>query len=259
MPIRPYPLGSVLPPSTNVPYALRDLQGYNALADRKLGETLETAWGENVFSHGIWTGRRIVEPERTASLEHPLLDALAVRAAVSGRAFHAEGWVSEPSAGFRLARNVEAMPRVRLAPSGRGVSAGEMAAHLRERRLDPRGEVLWVGQGVAGAGTPSSDPAADPGSVHLLADSWNALDVRVRASAEAVLVVADSFDSGWTATLDGRPCEILRVYGIVRGVIVPRGEHTVRMRYRPPGFAWGAVLSCVGLALAGTALAVAKD
>lgn len=260
MPIRPYALSSVLPPSTNVPYALRDLQGYNALADRKLGEALETAWGENVFSHGIWSGRRIVEPERSESMEHPLLDALAVRAAVSGEPFRAAGWVAEPSTGFRLARNVEALPRVRLVAAGRGVSAGEMNALLRGGRIDPRGEALWVGTGTAGGGAAGDRPAsADSGSARVVTDSWNELEVRVRTEAEAVLVVADSFDAGWRATLDSRPVEILPVYGVVRGIEVPRGNHVVRMRYRPPGFEWGVALSCFGLALAGTALAVARE
>lgn len=254
MPIRPYPLSSVLPPSTNVPYALRDLQGYNALADRKLGEALETAWGEDVFSHGIWTGRRIVAPERTESLEHPLLDALAVCAAVSGGTLRAEGWVAEPSTGFRVWRNTEALPRVRLVPAGRGVSAGEMTALLRDGRLDPRSEVLWVGSGTAGGAAP-----AESGSARVHTDSWNELEVRVRTEEEAVLVVADSFDEGWEATLNSRRVEILPVYGVVRGVVVPRGDHVVRMRYVPPGFEWGVALSCLGLALAGTALAVARE
>jgi hypothetical protein len=91
LPVQPYPLSSVLPPSTNAPFHLRDLQGYNALADRALGEALETALDENVFSHGIWSGRRIVAPTRLESLQHPLLAALSVGVTVSGRPFDAPG------------------------------------------------------------------------------------------------------------------------------------------------------------------------
>lgn len=253
VPIQPAPLSSVLPPSTNVPYSLRDLQGYNALADRKLGETLETALGEDVFSHGIWAGRRIVAPERETSLEHPLLDALSVRAAVSGTGFRAAGWVAQPSGGFVLQRNLEALPRVRLAGSGRGVSREQMDRLLRAASFDARGQVFWVGEGAVG------DAPGSAGTAWVAQETWNELAVRTRTEAsEALLVVADSWSDGWSATVDGEPEPILPVYGVVRGVIVPSGDHVVRMRYVPPGFRLGAVLSLVGLALAGTALAVGR-
>jgi hypothetical protein len=252
MPIQPSPLSAVLPPSTNVPYELRDLQGYNALADRKLGDALEAAWGEGVFSHGIWTGRRIVAPDREAALEHPLLDALSVRAAVSGRSFRAAGWVAQPSSAFVLQRNLDALPRVRLAAGGSGVSAERMEQLLRAGSFDPRGRVLWVGEGDAGA------DIAPTGTAWVAQDTWNELSVRTRTDAEAVLVVADSWSRGWTATVDGEPVGILAVYGLVRGVVVPAGDHVVRMLYVPPGLRLGTVLSLVGLALAGTALAVGR-
>jgi hypothetical protein len=250
MPIRPYALSAVLPPSTNVPYRLRDLQGYNALADRRLGDALETAFGENVFSHGIWAGRRIVAPERTASLEHPLLDALSVRAAVSATEFRAAGWSPVPARGLLLARNDEALPRVRFARSGRGVSAAEMETMLRTGALDPRGEVPWVGEGRIAA-------APSPGSVELRRDGWNALEIRAEASAEALLVVADSFSPGWRATVDGAEVPVLPVYGLIRGIVVPPGTHDVRLDYSPPGFRTGTALSLLGIVLVGGLLALA--
>ncbi|HMB69726.1 MAG TPA: YfhO family protein, partial [bacterium] len=252
LPHAPSPLSSVLPPSTNVPYGLRDLQGYNALADRKLGDALETAWKESVFSHGIWTGRRIVAPDREAALEHPLMDALSVRAAVSGRPFRAAGWVAQPSSGFVLQRNLESLPRVRLVAGGVGVSENRMRTLLAAGSFDPEGLVYWVGEGTAGA------DQAPTGTAWVSRDDWNELVVRATTDAEALLVVADSWSDGWTATVDGAPAEILRVYGLVRGVVLPAGDHVVRMTYVPPGFRLGAVLSLLGLALAGTALAVGR-
>ncbi|NNE44432.1 MAG: YfhO family protein, partial [Gemmatimonadetes bacterium] len=252
MPLRPYPLSAVFPPSTNVPYGLRDLQGYNALADRRLGDALENALGENVFSHGIWTGRRIVAPERRESMEHPLLDALSVRAAVSRTEFRAAGWTPRPARGLLLKRNDEALPRVRLASHGRGVPEDVMAARLRAGDIDPRGEVLWVGEGSVG------QPGAAVPSLHVTRDDWNEVEIRTHAETELLLVVADTFSKGWSATVDGLPAEILPVYGLVRGVVVPPGAERVRMTYVPPGFRAGSLLSLLGLCLAGGALAVSR-
>jgi hypothetical protein len=249
-PLRPYPLSSVLPPSTNVPYRLRDLQGYNALADRRLGEALETALGEDVFSHGIWRGRRIVAPERPSSMEHPLLDALAVRAAVSAAPWRAEGWVPQPARGFVMMQNLEARPRAQLVGRGRGASAAEVSDLLRAGEIEPAGEVVWVGEGEVNG---------SPGTARVVEESWNGIAIRVRSEGPGILVVADSYSPGWRAEVDGDAAEILPVWGVVRGVSVPAGEHLVRMRYEPPGYRWGILLSLVGLGLAGTALAFGRD
>ncbi len=242
LPVRPYPTSSVLPPSTNVPYRLRDLQGYNALSDRTLGETLERATKESLFSDGIWTGRRIVEPERSASLEHPLLDALAVRAVVGAELPRASGWTEIPCEGFRLAINDEALPRFRLVRAGRGVTPETWDDMLATRRMTPREEVIWLGEGVVEA--PRTDAAAS--ELEVLEDSWNRVAVRTRTDREAVLVVADAYDAGWRTTIDGVPAPLLRAWGVVRGVRVPAGNHVVEMSYRPRSVVVGIFATLVG-------------
>jgi hypothetical protein len=250
LPVQPYPVSSILPPSTNVPYRLRDLQGYNALADRRLGDLLEDALGEQMFSHGIWAGRRIVEPTRDDALEHPLLDALSVGAAVSVDAISADGWREVPSSGFRLWRNAEALPRARLAPGGRGVPREELDAILRDGRFDPRTDVFWPGDGLVQGEVGAHD------EVDVLVDSWNELVVRTVSAKGAMLVVADSWAPGWRATIDGTPAGLFPVWGVVRGVAVPEGLHEVVFRFEPPGLRLGIAMSLAGLLIAGTALSV---
>ncbi|MEZ5063953.1 MAG: YfhO family protein [bacterium] len=243
-PVRPYALSSVLPPSTNVPYGVPDLQGYNALCDRRLGDALELATGENLFSHGIWTGRRLVAPTRSSSLEHPLLDALSVGAAAGVGGLTASGWASVESDGFRVWRNRQALPRIRLTSSGRGVSPGEMERRLRSGDLAPWREVLWVGAGQHG-----SESARAPGTVRLLRDEPEHVVVQATLHQDGVLVVADSNAPGWTAWVDGRKAEILPAWGLVRAVTLGVGEHVVEMRYSPPGFRLGLGLAALGALL----------
>jgi len=52
-------------------------------------------------------------------------------------------------------------------------------------------------------------------------------------------------------SLDGVPCEILRVNGIFRGVAVPAGVHDIVFTYRPASLYLG-----IGIALFGAALLV---
>jgi hypothetical protein len=81
--------------------------------------------------------------------------------------------------------------------------------------------------------------------------------VRIRVDTEApgLVVLNDSFEAGWEATIDGVEAQIHPVNVIARGVWVPAGSHEVRMRYRPPGLAAGATVSMSSLcALGATAV-----
>lgn len=69
------------------------------------------------------------------------------------------------------------------------------------------------------------------------------LVVDVDTAARGLLVVADSFHDGWTATLDGEPVAILRVNHAFRGVLVPPGRHRVAFEYQVPGIGWGIAIS----------------
>jgi len=61
----------------------------------------------------------------------------------------------------------------------------------------------------------------------------DAVRIRVDAPAQALLVLTDSWDAGWAATVDGDPAEILRAYGTFRAVRIPAGASEVVFAYRP--------------------------
>ena len=69
------------------------------------------------------------------------------------------------------------------------------------------------------------------------------------------LVVLDSYDSGWSAKVNGRDEPIQRADFAYRAVRVPAGHSTVTMDYRTPGLLLGIVVSLLG-ALAAVALLV---
>jgi hypothetical protein len=61
----------------------------------------------------------------------------------------------------------------------------------------------------------------------------------------ALLVVADSWYPGWKATIDGRDAEVHRVDYLIRGVVVPPGDHRVELRYQPTSWRVGWIISLV--------------
>jgi hypothetical protein len=71
--------------------------------------------------------------------------------------------------------------------------------------------------------------------------------VQVRAPAAGILLVRNSWDGGWHATVDGRPSPLLHADFLLQGIQVPPGRHTVVLRYDDPA---------VGLGLLGSGVVV---
>jgi hypothetical protein len=66
-------------------------------------------------------------------------------------------------------------------------------------------------------------------------------------SAGGYLVIPDMWDSGWSATVNGRATPVLRANFNQQAVQVPPGTVRVHLRYRPPGFRSGLVVSVLAL------------
>ena len=74
-----------------------------------------------------------------------------------------------------------------------------------------------------------------------------ALDVQV--AADGILVLSEVWHPYWSATVDGRPAEVLQVDVALRGVPVPAGSRRVELRFRDPHVTYGAWGSALGLAV----------
>jgi hypothetical protein len=74
------------------------------------------------------------------------------------------------------------------------------------------------------------------------------LVVDTDASASGHLVVAEAYQEGWRATLDGKEVPVRPANVLFRAVAVPAGRHRVELRYRPFAVYWGAALTATGLA-----------
>jgi uncharacterized membrane protein YfhO len=72
--------------------------------------------------------------------------------------------------------------------------------------------------------------------------------VKVSARRPAWLVVTDTFEPSWRASVDGAPAPILRANAMFRAVRVSAGEHEVVFRYLPTSFVVGSILSLLAIA-----------
>ncbi len=97
----------------------------------------------------------------------------------------------------------------------------------------------WSGGAEAGR--------ADAGDkVEWLEDGMSRVRLRTTTAEGGVLVLLDTYASGWKATVDGRPARIFPANLAFRAVEVPSGTHDVDFRYAPRSVTWGLALSGAG-------------
>lgn len=95
------------------------------------------------------------------------------------------------------------------------------------------------------------EAAAMAGVVTITKAALNEVTLHAEMAAPGFVVLADAYDAGWQATVDGQPTPLYRANTVVRAVYVPAGVHEIVFRYRSLPFVAGAVVS--GLALVGLA------
>ncbi|MBN2548594.1 MAG: YfhO family protein [Anaerolineales bacterium] len=76
---------------------------------------------------------------------------------------------------------------------------------------------------------------------------WAPNRIEVAAAGPGLLVLSEIFYPGWQALLDGRRTDIQAVKGILRGVVLPEGDHQVVFAFHPGSVYVGALLTLAAL------------
>lgn len=164
-----------------------------------------------------------------------------------GKASHTLVYRSEDVAVFE---NPDFASRAFLTHTGVVVSDQEALTKLQGP--DYSGELLLADgealQSDAGEGLDES--------VHITSYEPERVTLEVNARADGYLVLADSWDPGWVALLDGQSIPIHRADLILRAVRVGPGVHHVEFLYRPASFYFGALISGISLSILGVIVCV---
>ncbi|MBI5154443.1 hypothetical protein HZA57_04325 [Candidatus Poribacteria bacterium] len=88
------------------------------------------------------------------------------------------------------------------------------------------------------------------GTIEVEDERNNAFRLRVAVGRPAVLLIRDFYWKGWKYRIAGSGEPFHRVYaanGVLRAIPVPAGEHTIEVRYDPPGWKRGLTISAASL------------
>jgi uncharacterized membrane protein YfhO len=90
---------------------------------------------------------------------------------------------------------------------------------------------------------PKQVPNAVQHRVHCTQYSANRIGYDVETAENGLLTLSEIWYPAWKATLDGQETEILRTNYSLRGIAVPKGKHTIVLRYDSSAFRLGAWIS----------------
>jgi hypothetical protein len=120
------------------------------------------------------------------------------------------------------------LPRARVVGAARVARGLDAVKVLLDPAFDGSREL------VLEAGEPRDAPPGFAGGARVTGERADRLQVEAELTREGWLLLADSFDEGWRARVDGREAAVLRADLAFRAVALPPGRHRVEMIYRPP-------------------------
>jgi len=108
---------------------------------------------------------------------------------------------------------------------------------LADPQFDARHQVFLIGE------NPPQLSSCDNDDVWMPRHEPNYVVIKAAMSCRGMVILTDTWFSGWHATVDGHSASIEKAYGAFRGVVVEAGDHTIEMRYRPWSVFTGAALT----------------
>ncbi|KKR81591.1 MAG: hypothetical protein UU73_C0001G0133 [Candidatus Daviesbacteria bacterium GW2011_GWA1_41_61] len=97
------------------------------------------------------------------------------------------------------------------------------------------------------------------GSVNLLQRGYRSVEWSVFTPEPQILFIAETYDDGWQAYIDGEKTKVYQANGVFQAVAVPSGKHTVKLFYNPGSFQIGLFISGTTLLLLFLVIALRPD
>ncbi len=240
--------GEVLPPNTWAAYKLQSIEGYDVLHFREFGKFINHINGANLLSAGT---SRYAE---LTNYKSPFIDISNVKYFIAvGR--DRGGYIPGSFIDYKLEEanykrvfqdksavileNPNALNRVYFALSFRVGSQSQIENIIAtDPKFDPRKKVAI-----------SSDlnikTVTGSGSAEIISYTPSQVKIRTETYSDEILILADQYDDGWKARIDGKDSKISPANLVFRAVKVPVGKHEVVFTYWPKSFDIGLKMSLV--------------
>lgn len=231
---------------------IEDLAAYNPLPPARQDEFFLAIEPDEENKVSVtWGGAGISWFRRDKSMQHPMLDVMGVRYFLSSRNVAMPNVVDRTPDGLpgphRLYERTSCLPRATFVTRAVVIAdkAKRLAAVGRADR-DAKSEVILED---ADAPRPANGPVN--ASIQIVSHQDERVVIRVSNDANGYLRLADPYDAGWIATVDGELADVLPADHYLRAVYLEKGEHEVVFSYRGARVVWPQRISLLALLLIG--------
>lgn len=218
-------------------WQVADIQGYNPLQLQRYVDFLTALNGVPQEYHGAY-----ILP---TGLSSPLLPLLSPTYIVVPRAVSPERAdiqtllatypevASTPT--VRILRYTDALPRAWIVHEAIAVHPDDVMSRLATGSTDFRRIAI----------VETDPPSLDPPSGRVRESAAftgyepSRITLDVTSDGRGLLVLGETYADGWTARVDGMEVNVIPVDGVLRGVPVPSGSHSVTLTFESPGLTEG--------------------
>lgn len=154
--------------------------------------------------------------------------------------------------GFYLRERPNYFPRARLLFDAVVATPETAAERAKSGEIDFRRSVLLeetpsLAQSLA---LPARAPEDVRHTLRCAQYSANSITYEIDTEENGILTLSEIWYPAWKAYLDGKETPVYRVNYSLRGVLTPKGRHTVVLRYESSAFCLGAWISAASLCIA---------
>jgi hypothetical protein len=145
--------------------------------------------------------------------------------------------------GYRVYKNLSASPRFFMVRNILHFSSDELLARALREGADLKKTVLISDTEADAKSFVSTCGPTDTFSVNPTKYGINDITLETHATCQAPLVTSEVWYPGWHAYVDGKEIPIYKTNMAFRTLLVPNGDHIIRMVYKPTIFLLGGIVS----------------
>jgi hypothetical protein len=214
----------ILPPNFSVMYKLQTIEGYDPLYLRRYAEFITAIERNKPDVLPPFGFNRIITPHRFTS---PLINLLGVKYILSLSDIQSDNLKKVFEEGkTRVYENTSVLPRAFFVENTEFVTTKQEAINgLFASDFNPKTDAIVEYENDSDVNNlPTSWKT---GSATITSYEENNIVIKTASDEDGFLVLTDSFYPTWHVSIDGKETKIYRANYNFRGVVVPKGDHTV--------------------------------
>lgn len=241
----------IFPANMWVPFKLSSITGYDGVYPLNIAQLLATADSGQTDTPpkarwGILTNfnSKIIDETNTRFLVTVKRDSkgqISQNGQVSNQFMLPKYKEAYTDKGVTILENIQSFPRVYLTKNVIKTNDKETLRLMVDENFPIKttsiSDFAW--------NNPSDKALKDTLSYQQVTNSH--IQIRAESNIDAYLVVLDSFYPGWKAFIDGQETIIHKTNYNFRGIILPKGIHTIDFIYSPKSLKYGVIVSGISL------------